>query len=870
MTESTSRLAAALADRYRIERELGAGGMATVYLAEDLKHDRKVAVKVLRADLAASLGPERFLREVKIAANLTHPHILGLHDSGQADGFLYYVMPFVEGISLRQKLIREGELPIADAVRILRDVADALAYAHQHGVVHRDIKPENVMLSGRHALVTDFGVAKAVSEATGRQTLTTAGVALGTPAYMAPEQAAADPHTDHRADIYAFGVVAYELLTGRPPFTGASPQAILAAHVTTAADPVTKFRASIPPALAALVMRCLEKKPADRWQSADELIPALEAVLTPSGGMTPTYTQPFPGVSPRRSRLWMAAAVVLVVVLAAIGWRVIRRPPSPAPRIERLAVIPFENRTGKPEHDELGAMVADWITRGLVDARLAEVVPTQVVAAAIAKAREQPNEAMTTHVAQETGATKLVSGAYYAAGDSLRFQAELIDAAGNKSLATVEPVTVLPAAAMGAIEQLRRRTLGVLALRLDPVWGQWAERYATPPSMEAYRAYVSAGEAFFRDMSEAERLAKGALEIDSTYQAARLYLAVILVNEGQPASSDSVLRLVEASRSQLGSAELQNASWLRAELDGDRDAAYRSWTRDSAILGDGADRMVFGFDALKINRPREALRTFTRVNPRSLEMSGIPHFWFLVASAHHMVGDHAAELTAIRQGREQHPRSFMLAQVEAATLAALGRHDELSKLDEEARNLPPERGPWSGSYGGLLSDLAAEFTVHGDSTHGQEFANQAAAWYAAQPVSERNRLRYEQVLTLFQAGRLPEAVAVLEPKCTVSYEGLYCLGWTGVLAARRGDTALARHQAEVIEALELKPRALQSHQAYWLAAIASARGDLDTAMEQLRQSFSKGGQYGVSLRRDPLFVPLHASPAFKELLRPKG
>ncbi len=230
MTDPLARLATALGDRYRIERELGAGGMATVYLSQDLKHDRPVAIKVLRPDLAAALGPERFLREVKIAANLQHPHILPLNDSGEADGFLYYVMPFVDGISLREKLVRDGELPIPDAVRILRDLADAMAYAHRRGVVHRDLKPENIMLSGRHALVTDFGVAKAVSEATGADSLTTAGMALGTPAYMAPEQAAADPHVDHRADLYAFGVVAYELLTGQPPFTAATPQALLSAQ----------------------------------------------------------------------------------------------------------------------------------------------------------------------------------------------------------------------------------------------------------------------------------------------------------------------------------------------------------------------------------------------------------------------------------------------------------------------------------------------------------------------------------------------------------------------------------------------------------------------------------------------------------------
>ena len=319
MSEPLERLTAALADRYRIERELGAGGMATVYLAEDLKHHRQVALKVLRHDLAVSLGPGRFLREVSIAANLQHPHILPLYDSGEVDGILFYVMPYVPGPSLRQKLVREGELPIADAVRILRDVADAMAYAHAHHVVHRDIKPENVMLADRHAVVTDFGVAKAVSDATGAHTLTTAGVALGTPTYMAPEQATADPHADHRCDIYAWGVMAYELLTGRPPFTGSTPQAVLGAHVTLDPDPVTRHRTSIPPVLATVVMKALEKKPADRWQSAQELIGPLEAILTPSGGITPAETPPLARSSARRLPGIGHPAVLAIAALALVG-----------------------------------------------------------------------------------------------------------------------------------------------------------------------------------------------------------------------------------------------------------------------------------------------------------------------------------------------------------------------------------------------------------------------------------------------------------------------------------------------------------------------------------------------------------------------
>jgi len=329
MTDSIGKLTAALADRYRIERELGAGGMATVYLAEDLRHHRKVAVKVLRQDVAATLGAERFVREIQVAAQLHHPHILPLYDSGQADEFLFYVMPFEQGQSLRERLNKETELPIPDVVRLLHDVADALAHAHQHGLVHRDIKPENVLLSGRHALVTDFGVAKAVSEATGREQLTTVGVALGTPTYMAPEQAAADPNIDRRADIYALGVLGYELLTGRPPFTGPNPQSVLAAQVSKAPTPVAELRPTVPPALAALIMRCLEKRPADRFQSTEEMLPLLEALSTPSGGTTPIATAPYQAaaVTRRRHAIYAAGAALLVAALGWIGWRALG--PSP-------------------------------------------------------------------------------------------------------------------------------------------------------------------------------------------------------------------------------------------------------------------------------------------------------------------------------------------------------------------------------------------------------------------------------------------------------------------------------------------------------------------------------------------------------------
>jgi len=273
-------------------KELGGGGMSRVFLAEETRLGRQVVIKVLPPETGAAVNVERFEREIQLAARLQHPHIVPLLTAGASGDLLYYIMPFISGESLRAKLAREGELPVAEASKILREIVDALSYAHRNGVVHRDIKPDNVLLSDGHAVVTDFGVAKAVSASSGSSSLTSLGVALGTPAYMAPEQAAADPHVDHRADIYAVGTLAYEMLAGRTPFTAPTPQAMLAAHITQTPEPLARHRPAVPATLGGVLMRCLEKRPADRWQSAAELLGQLETAGTPSGGLTPTGTMP--------------------------------------------------------------------------------------------------------------------------------------------------------------------------------------------------------------------------------------------------------------------------------------------------------------------------------------------------------------------------------------------------------------------------------------------------------------------------------------------------------------------------------------------------------------------------------------------------
>jgi Tol biopolymer transport system component/tRNA A-37 threonylcarbamoyl transferase component Bud32 len=320
MNNPLTRLTDALAERYRIERELGAGGMATVYLAQDLKHDRRVALKVLKPELAAVLGGERFVVEIKTTAALQHPHILPLFDSGTAEGFLYYVMPFIDGETLRSKLDRETQLGIEEAVRITSNVADALDYAHRHGVIHRDIKPENILLHDGRPMVADFGIALAVSAAAGGR-MTETGLSLGTPHYMSPEQATAEKELTHRSDIYSLGCVLYEMLTGSPPHVGATAQQIVMKIVMDTVRPVTELRRSVPFHVAAAVKKAVEKLPADRFESAKAFA---DALANPSfGAGTMGLTAADVALSARRSAkpLFAVAAVALLAIAAALwGW----------------------------------------------------------------------------------------------------------------------------------------------------------------------------------------------------------------------------------------------------------------------------------------------------------------------------------------------------------------------------------------------------------------------------------------------------------------------------------------------------------------------------------------------------------------------
>src|SRR5213592_2006837 len=310
LIDPLARVQAALAGRYTLQRELGRGAMATVFLAHDMKHHRPVAIKVLKPELAAALGPERFLREIDTAARLTHPHILPLHDSGEAAGLLYYVMPYVEGETLRDRLEREGQLPLEEAVRITREVASALSYAHSHDVVHRDIKPENILLSGGEAVVADFGIGRAITAAAG-DTLTGTGIAIGTPGYMSPEQTTGGARLDGRSDIYSLACVLYEMLAGDPPYVASSSEAILARQ---SMDPVPRLRTvreTVPAAVEQVIGQALAKVPEDRFATAAAFAEALQAAMRTAASPAAARRAP--------TRRVVGAAAVVVFLVGAVG-----------------------------------------------------------------------------------------------------------------------------------------------------------------------------------------------------------------------------------------------------------------------------------------------------------------------------------------------------------------------------------------------------------------------------------------------------------------------------------------------------------------------------------------------------------------------
>jgi TolB-like protein/Tfp pilus assembly protein PilF len=624
MIDQLDRLKSALADRYTIERELGRGGMATVYLAHDLKLGRHVALKVLRPELAASLGGDRFVREIEIAAKLTHPNILALHDCGGGHECLYYTMPYVEGESLRDRLNREKQLSIDDALQITREVADALGHAHSLGIVHRDIKPENILFTAGHAVVSDFGIARAVSAA-GAETLTETGLAIGTPAYMSPEQASASKDIDARTDIYSLGCVLYEMLAGEPPFTGPTAQAIVAKKLSEATPRVSIVRETVPSPVEAALAKALAKTPADRFGTAQQFVHALER---PSDGMAVSEAGVAAGELGRKGirrpsiRRWALPVGALVVTAALVALDVgglrerLANTAAAEGDVIRLAVLPFENLTGDPEQEYL----SDGLTEEMI-AQLGRMHPEGLsVIGRQSVMRYEHSDTPIDQIGRDLNVDYVLAGSARWDASTIRIRAELIRVEGQTQVWT-EAYESEPSGVLALQSDVVSRVAESLALELLP---SEAARLASARSVDpaAYEAYLR-GTHSRRAMTPgaletAERYFRRALEIDPEYAAAWAGISRVWNARGQMGMVPPKEAIQQSKQAVLRALAIDETEWeahrsLASILtwgDWDWQAAERQWNRVLKINSNAGG--AYSHFLMHVGRPDEAMAQIER------------------------------------------------------------------------------------------------------------------------------------------------------------------------------------------------------------------------------------------------------------------
>jgi tRNA A-37 threonylcarbamoyl transferase component Bud32/TolB-like protein len=860
-----THLNAALEGRYRIESELGEGGMATVYLADDLRHERKVALKVLKPDLAASLGHDRFLQEVRITANLQHPHILPLFDSGEADGFLFYVMPHVDGETLKDRLAHEGELPVSDAARILHDVVDALSAAHAAGVIHRDIKPANILLRGRHAIVADFGVAKAISEAKLGGMMTTVGTSLGTPAYMSPEQAAADEAIDHRTDIYAVGAMAYEVLTGSPPFTGSTHRQVLTAHITKTPDPVTEHRRSVPVELGVAIMRCLEKKRADRWQHIDELLPYLEAATTSSRGMTPVGMPPVKRPGGRRVPMKgvMAGVALAGVVGALLLWRWPETGPAQGavPENPRILVAPPENRTGDPSWDSWGAQLTDEMRRAISQNTTVDIVSGALVRTAAQGLTDQGSVDL-VDLARQVRGTHIFASSFSLTDDVIAVTVEVLDGTAGESLRVLNPIR----GSLNSLDSIVAQSGNAVAIATmmlvfepDAFELRFASLPVNPNALQTFQSGVSA----FQDarFDDAESWFSLAIEREPTWPRPYVFLRMTYENLGRTREVAVVDSLLQPMFSLM--TPVDRTLWETGAAPAVEDRIRAADEGFRLTAGAGYTGFLLGFTAVQRSQFRLAREGLDSVDFDRLPMRDWAPASVLDDKIYHLLGSYREELASAALHRVPFPDNPYLARDEVRALAGLGDIPAAESATERLYDLPVgANAVWN-----VATDAAFELVRHGHPDASARSFRRLLTW-----VEQGGELsRYRRAQTYYNAARYEEAVPLFEQ------ELLETDGMTRLPRAAMLIISLERlgrmEEAQQYETMLSFPVDSGDPDQRWVAAVAATRNDPATAVRVLRTAFRDRVPHYMLfddfMHSRPEFNQIRADPAFSALMAPR-
>jgi tetratricopeptide (TPR) repeat protein len=861
------RLTSALGRRYAFEHELGRGGMGTVFLARDLKHGRRVALKVLPPDLAGALGPERFLREIQIAARLSHPHILPLYDSGQAGGLLYYVMPYVEGESLRSRLLRENQVAVSDALEIARQIADALAFAHAAGVIHRDIKPENILLAGYpprptsagagwHALLGDFGVAKAVGapgSAPEGDLRTDTGLPLGTLAYASPEQAAGSRALDGRSDLYSLGCVLYEMLVGDP--SGGRPTAsqILENRFAVQPPATRSLRAEVPEWVDRVLARALARDPAERFASAAEFRDALTAptaIETASQAAAPAGA-----LVPRRPQLvWMGTGAATLALIGAAVAFLPRHSPKTDPK--QVVVAGFENKTGDSALAPVGDIAVDYIARGLAATRLLHEVYDARATALEAGQPARPGMAQGRELARRVGAGTVVGGSYYREGDSLHFETQLVDAASGKLVLSLEPVVGPSGEKTRIIETLRQRVMGGFATVFGSGFEDW-KAASVPPSYDAYQEMLIAGDDLWVFKSElaAEHLHR-AIARDSDYSGAKVQLSHALATMGLCDEVDSIARSLEPEAGQLPPAERGVLAYSQAQCDRDREGQVEAAKAVLAAAPHSVGYTVLGgINAIELGRPREGLAILLRFDAEHVPLSDQQRniYWGFVGYAYHDLGEFRKQLqTAARIDHSP----------DARALAGLRDSAAVRRLVRGWL----EHGDTTGPTFDRAECAALELRAHGSPAAAAALLEYIVARRgpARTAEAEAGPCLWNLFTAHYYAGRWEDARAAYARRISEDSSDVRAHAALAALAVRRKDWAelaeqkrwLARHDDLALAWLGL-------------ARVAALQGRRDEAVNLLTRALQRGLERHF-VHIDPDLDSLRDYPPYQELMRPKG
>jgi len=862
------RLAVALSGRYTIERELGAGGMATVYLAHDVKHDRKVAVKVLRPELAAALGAERFLNEIKVTANLQHPHILPLHDSGEADGFLFYVMPYVEGESLRDKLTREKQLSVEESIEITKAIAAALDYAHGQGVIHRDIKPENILLQAGQAVIADFGIAKAIA-AVGSDRLTETGLAIGTPTYMSPEQAAGSQEVDARSDVYSLGCLVYEMLGGQPPFTGPTVESIVHQHIAVEPPPISNLRPSVPAEVGAALARSLAKAPADRFATAGQLGDALRTTVVSS-----TTSDGASGWNSAN----LAVAASIVVMIAVAGWFL--RPTGGSAPDNSIAVLPFTNVSGEDRNEAF--------TNGIHDDLLTQIA--KIGGLRVISRTSMMEYRNTTknirQIARELGVATVLEGGVQRAGDVVRINVQLIDAASDAHLWAETYQRDLSVENIFAIQShIAEQIAAALEVALSPEERDRIEAVPTD-NLAAYDFYLQGNEyrdrpgQSYDDLQLAQQMYERAVRLDPEFGLGYAALSQVHSEVRWFGYDETEARRVQAraavDRALQIDPEAPEAHWAlgmyyyRGFRDYDR-ALEELTIAERGLPGSAALLAAKTYVLRRIGRWDEVLANLVRLSvlqPRDgTTLSELGDVYAALRryreadSVYAHILDLAPDFTDVAL-RRRYVAISMTGDVTPLRnlLDSLPRGTDYLKAGFTTPVLRWRAQVWSGDYAAALASLAETDETYTENQHESIpltllvgltllFAGDTTAAHTA---LDSARSTLERLID-----RRPEDER-LRQSLAHAYAGM-----------GRRDDALR----EARRAVEILPI---SRDAYWgpryvreLAVIHAMVGDYDGAMEQLETWLDLPGLGAVSMKHmalDPRLGRLREDPRFQALV----